>query len=127
MAERDDTAHPEDMPWNDVPADNDVVIGAGEPDPAEVVGDEGEEVDISHRSAPDPYHRDSLDERLSEEEPDVLTRARRPETGELQAPESSSDDIAVERGEPDQTEPADAGTEAAEDAAVHLLDSDSVR
>ena len=71
MADRDPvTPHPEDLPWNDVPADSDVVLGTEEPDPAEVVGDEGEEVDVSYRGARDLDHHDTLDERLAEEEPD---------------------------------------------------------
>jgi len=42
-----------DLPWNDEPADRDVVPGTEEPDPAEVEGDEGDEVDVSHGSSPD--------------------------------------------------------------------------
>jgi hypothetical protein len=127
MPDRDQGAHPEDLPWNDVPADDDVVIGSEEPDPAEVVGDEGAEVDVSHRSAPDPYHRDTLDERLAEEEPDRPARASVPEARDLQAPESGADDITVDRAEPDQAEPSDADSGSAEEAAIHLLDSDSAR
>ena len=88
-----------DEPWNDVPADSDVVPGTEEPDPAEVVGDEGEEEDVSHRSA-DLSHRDTLDERLAEEEPDRLSAGRDDEFDE-----SADDD-----------EPG------AEDAALHVTD-----
>lgn len=124
MAKRDPvSAHPEDLPWNDVPADSDVVFGTQEPDPAEVEGDHGEEVDVSCPSAHRPGRqdrRDTLDQRLAEEEPDRLAQAQEPEAGDLQAPASGSGDLFVEREEPDQTEPADAGVAAAEDAAVHI-------
>lgn len=127
MAEPDPGGtHPEDLPWNDVPADSDVVIGTEEPDPAEVVGDDGEEVDVSDpalRGGVDAYHRDTLDERLDEEEPDRAGHAQEPEAGEFQAPEGGSADLYVEPGEPDQTEPGDAAVEAAEDAAMHIQDA----
>jgi hypothetical protein len=119
--------HPEDLPWNDVPADSDVVFGTEEPDPAEVEGDEGEEVDVSRPASPDSgakYRRDTLDERLAEEEPDAAVLEQQPEAGELQAPESGADDVVVDTGEPDQTEPGEDAAEAAEDAAVHVRDRD---
>jgi len=56
MSERNPRNVPEgDLPWNDVPADSDVVPGSEEPDPAEVEGDDGDEVDVSHPASPDPY------------------------------------------------------------------------
>lgn len=123
MPDRDPASnHPEDLPWNDVPADSDVTSLMSEPDPAEVVGDEGQEKDISHRSAPDAYHRDTLDERLAEEVPDQVAIAEDPAAGQLQAPESDSDDIAVDAGEPDQVEPADADDMGAEEAAIHVVE-----
>ncbi|HEY7927701.1 MAG: hypothetical protein ACHQ06_00725 [Candidatus Dormibacteria bacterium] len=127
MAGRDPTtSHPEDLPWNDVPADSDVVLGTEEPDPAEVEGDEGEEVDVSRpaRLDADEYRRDTLDQRLAEEEPDRAAQQQEPEPGEFQAPESGSDDLALETGEADQAEPGEAGGEAAEDAAVHIRQRD---
>jgi hypothetical protein len=124
MSERDPgSAHQDDLPWTDVPADSDVVPGTEEPDPAEVEGDEGEEVDVSYPGSRDPadkYRRDTLDQRLAEEEPDRVPREQDAEAGEFQAPESGDDDISVERGEADQAEASDAGNEAAEDAAVHI-------
>ena len=118
------TEHPEDLPWNDVPADSSVVIGSEEPDPAEVEGDEGEEVDVSHPGVrdPDEYHRDTLDERLAEEEPDRAVQVQADEVDDLMAPEAGSDDLFTERGEPDQAEPADVDDADAEDAAVHVRD-----
>jgi hypothetical protein len=128
MAGREpDTEHPEDLPWNDIPADSDVVFGTEEPDPAEVEGDEGEEVDVSRPSSPDSaakYQRDTLDQRLAEEEPDRAAQEQAPEAGELQAAESGADDVSVDSGEADQTEPGDVGDEAAEDAAVHMRERD---
>jgi hypothetical protein len=128
MAGRDpETTHPEDLPWNDVPADTDVVSAAGEPDPAEVEGDEGEEVDVSRPASLDPaaeYRRDTLDQRLAEEEPDRAMEEQEPEAGELQAPEGGASDLSADVGEPDQAEPGEAGVEAAEDAAVHVSKRD---
>jgi len=40
------------------------------------------------------YRRDTLDERLREEEPDRAALSQEPEAGELQAPEAGDDDIA---------------------------------
>jgi hypothetical protein len=128
MAGRDpQTTHPEDLPWNDVPADSDVVVGTEEPDPAEVEGDEGEEVDVSRPASPDPsaeYRRETLDQRLAEEEPDRVAQEQEPEAGEFQAPESGASDLSAEAGEADQAEPGEAGAEAAEDAAVHVSERD---
>ena len=128
MAGRDpQTTHPEDLPWNDVPAYFDVALGTEEPDPAEVEGDEGEEVDVSRPAPIDPsaeYRQETLDQRLAEEEPDRAVQEQEPEAGEFQAPESGADDLSAEAGEPDQAEPGEAGDEAAEDAAVHVSKRD---
>jgi hypothetical protein len=87
-----------------VPADSDVVPGTEEPDPAEVEGDEGEEVDVSHPPIPDAslkYQRETLDQRLAEEEPDRASREEDPGAGD-------DDD------------------ESAEEAAVHIRDEDRI-
>jgi hypothetical protein len=124
------TEHPEDLPWNDAPADSDAPLGAGEPDPAEVTGDEDDpairDASIAGRLHDvDEYRRETLDERLSEEEPDRVMQAEEPEAGELQAPEAGDDDIALQRGEPDLLDSLDDDEEPAEDAAVHEIDGDS--
>src|ERR1700716_4073228 len=123
MSDRDPRNVPAgDLPTSDVPADSDVVPGTEEPDPAEVEGDEGDEVDVSHRSTPDPYlkyQRETLDQRLSEEVPDRGVHAQHPEAGEFQADESGSADLAPERGELDELD-EDEAEEAGEDAAVHI-------
>ena len=120
-----ESRHPEDMPWNDVPADSDVMLGSEEPDPAEVEGDEGEEADVSHPRMADQaqaYHRDTLDERLSEEEPERWSVEADLEAGGIQAPEEGETDVFLERGEPD--EPGGADDQAAEEAAIHVRDDD---
>ena len=120
--ERPDRKTAADSPWLDVPADSDVIPGTEEPDPAEVVGEEGEERDIASRrldEPTDPYHRDTLDERLAEEEPEAPLRGLpEAEAGSLQAPESGGDDVLVGESDPDaDDDPDELG---AEEAAVHL-------
>lgn len=114
--------HPEDLPWNDAPADSDAPPGSIEPDPAEVEGDEGEEVDEAARRIPDPYekyHQETLDERLAEEVPDpALTGEEDPEAGDLFEAESDSDDAEV--AEEDITDPVEEEEPAAEEAAIHV-------
>jgi hypothetical protein len=115
--------HSEDLPWNDVAADSDTMSTDPEPDPAEVVGDDGEEEDLASHRVPDPYEKyrpESLDERLAEEEPEAtLQLAEDAEAGELQAPEAGGDD--VDRGEDDPVGPeGEIDDAAAEDAAVHV-------
>jgi hypothetical protein len=121
------TDHPEDLPWNDTPADSDAPLGSGEPDPAEVTGDEDDpalhDASLAGRLHDvDEYRRDTLDERLSEEEPDGAELSQKPEAGDLQAPEAGDDDIAVTRSERDAWEsPEDDDDESAEEAAVHVI------
>lgn len=118
----------DDLPWNDVPADSDVVPGTLEPDPAEVEGDDGEEVDVSHPPMPDSLRsnrRESLDERLAEEVPDRASQEQDPEAGGVLAPEAGESDITLDRGEPDD-DSEDAGDEPAEEAAMHIVEDDRV-
>ena len=121
------TDHPEDLPWNDSPADSDAPLGDGEPDPAEVTGDEDDPAVtdsslVGRLHDVDEYHRDTLDERLGEEEPDRAARFQEPEAGELQAPESGDDDIELVSGEPDPSDSLDGDDdESAENAAVHVI------
>lgn len=124
------TDHPEDLPSNDAPADSDAPLGDGEPDPAEVTGDEDDpairDASLAGRLHDvDEYRRETLDERLREEEPDRAAQAQEPEAGELQAPEAGDDDIALQRGEPDGVDSLDRDEEPAEDAAVHEIDGNS--
>ena len=120
------TEHPEDLPWNDTPADSDAPLGSGEPDPAEVSGDEDDpalrDASLAGRLHDvDEYRRETLDERLSEEEPDRAAQLGEPEAGALQAPEAGDDDIALLRGEPDRMDSFVDDDESAEDAAVHVV------
>jgi hypothetical protein len=120
------TEHPEDLPWNDTPADSDAPLGSGEPDPAEVSGDEDDpalrDASLAGRLHDvDEYRRETLDERLSEEEPDRAAQLGEPEAGALQAPEAGDDDIALLRGEPDRMDSFGDDDESAEDAAVHVV------
>jgi len=120
------TEHPEDQPWNDAPADSDAPLGSGEPDPAEVSGDEDDpalrDASLAGRlSDVDEYRRETLDERLSEEEPDRAAHFQEAAAGALQAPETGDDDIAVLRGEPDRLDSVDRDDEPAEDSAVHVI------
>jgi hypothetical protein len=120
--DRPDRKTAPDSPSRDVPADSDVIAGTEEPDPAEVVGEEGDEHDIASRrldEPTDPYHRDTLDERLAEEEPDTPLRGQpEDEAGSLQAPESGGDDVLLGEADPDaDDDPDELG---AEEAAVHI-------
>jgi len=121
--------HPEDLPWNDVPADSDV-SGGEEPDPAEVVGDEDDPAkrDLAARRRLDQrteYVQDTLDQRLAEEEPDAAARAApAPRSGKIQAPEGGDDDLALDLGEPDVEDPAEPLDEPAEEDAVRVVDDE---
>jgi len=120
--------HPEDLPWNDVPADSDVVPGTEEPDPAEVVGDEDDPAkrDRAARRTLDQtteYTQETLDERLAEEEPDVAARVEpAPRAGKIQAPEEGQDDLTLDLVEPDVEDPAEPLDEPAEEDAVRVVD-----
>lgn len=121
------TEHPEDLPWNDAPANSDAPLGSAEPDPAEVTGDEDDPAKRDESLAGrlhdvDEYRRDTLDERLREEEPDRTTLEQEPEAGALQAPEDGDDDIALTAGEPDPTDfVEDDDDDFAEEAAIHVI------
>jgi hypothetical protein len=118
-------AHPEDLPWNDVPADDEALPGTIEPDPAEVVGDDASARDHAARRVLDPNRRESLDERLAEEEPDrPAGRAQSPEAGGLV--DAADEDDGVAQAEPDVEDPAEPEEAAAEDAAVHIVADDRV-
>lgn len=117
--------HPEDLPWNDVPADSDALPGTAEPDPAEVVGDQDDARDLAARPILDPNQRESLDQRLAEEEPErPAGPTPTPESGELVDGETGEDDI--ELSEPDQTDPVETEDLPAEEAAVHIVEDDRI-
>jgi hypothetical protein len=124
MTDQPDRTTASDAPWLDVPADSDVIPGTEEPDPAEVVGEDGDERDLASARLDepfDPYQRDTLDERLAEEEPEATLRGiPAAQAGELVAPEDAGDDVTLAEDDPDaDDEVVDLG---AEDAAVHIRD-----
>ena len=109
-----------DMPWNDVPADSDVVPGTEEPDPAEVSGSEDDPAasDATAHAAPDPtdkYRQDTLDQRLAEEVPDRPEHGRDPDVNVFDA--SEGDDVGA--ADPDDDDDND---RPSEEAAMHLTD-----
>jgi hypothetical protein len=124
MSDQPDRTTASDAPWLDVAADSDVIPGTEEPEPAEVVGDEGDEHDtVSPRidESRDSYQRDTLDERLAEEEPEAVLRGDTDaDAGALVAPIDADDDATLEEDD------ADADDEVedlpAEDAAVHIIE-----
>lgn len=123
MNEREpNSEHPEDFPWNDVPGDSAVVTGTEEPAPAEVFGEDGDEREVTtarDRRSEDMYHRDTLDERLAEEEPESRLRQAPDREAELQGPPRSGGDVLVgESGDKQQVGRTD--DLAAEDAAIHI-------
>lgn len=122
------TQHLEDLPWNDEPADNDVVPGSEEPDPAEVVGTEDDparrDTSLPGRLDIGVDHIDTLDERLAEEVQDRTVREQDPEAGELQAPESGEDGFDASLGEDDQGGPLEDRDAPAEEAAIHVVSDD---
>ncbi len=124
MANREQ--HPEDLPWNDAPADSELPPGTEEPEPAEVVGDEGDEVDSAEPVVPDPYQKyrqESLDMRLKEEERDTAAGASPDdEAGGLVDPEQGGQ--AVYRA--DAAEEEDSDEPGAEEAAIHVRDEDDI-
>jgi hypothetical protein len=126
MTERE--SHPEDMPWNDVPADSDLPLGAEDPDPGEVAERDDEAVDTASPRIPDPmekYQPDSLDQRLAEEEPERMPgEAQAEEAGGLVDPDRGGGDVQV--AEPDPDPLASPEDTSAEEAAIHIRDEDQV-
>jgi len=118
MSER----HPEDLPWNDVPADDGALPGSLEPDPAEVVGDEDNARDTA--SPRQSGERESLDARLAQEAPDRPVRGTDQQAPSLLAGDEGEDDIAA--GEPDTYDPAEEDEPPAEEAAIHVVDDDRI-
>jgi hypothetical protein len=124
MTDQPDRTTASDAPWLDVPADSDVVPGTEEPEPAEVVGDEGDEHDIASPrvdESRDSYQRDTLDERLAEEEPEAVLRGEPDaEAGALVAPTDADDDATLAEKDADADDEVD--DQGAEDAAVHIIE-----
>jgi hypothetical protein len=124
MSDRDPTGpHSEDLPWNDVPADSDVLPGTEEPEPAEVGGTEEDdaEFDTASHAAPDiddKYRRDTLDQRLAEEVPDRPEHRGNPDVSVYDAAEGDEAGAAEE----DDDEDSGSDDRSAEESALHLTD-----
>ena len=119
---RGDTEHPEDLPWNDVPGDSSVIAGTDEPAPAEVVGADGHERDLSvarDRSHGDRNRRDTLAERLAEEEPEARLRDPADPEVELQGPLRGGGDV-VQGEQHDKKRSTRDDERPAEEAAIHI-------
>jgi hypothetical protein len=116
-----DEANATDLPSNDSPADDDIIPGATEPDPAEVVGGDDDPSDLAGRPINDPNVRETLDERLAEEEPDRPVRQGPDESVQLILGDEG-DDVEADHSEGDEDDDAqnDLGDE---EAAVHIEDA----
>lgn len=116
-----DDANASQLPSNDSPDDDALVPGASEPDPADVVGDDDNPRDLAGHPINDPNVRESLDERLSEEEPDTAASAEPDDAVQLILGEDNEDDEADEaEGDDDEDDASELG---AEEAAVHIDDA----
>lgn len=116
-----DNANARDLPWNDSPADDAIIPGATEPDPAEVVGSDDDPSDLAGRPINDPNVRESLDERLAEEEPDTPVRTGPDDAVQLILGDAGADmDADQAEGDDDDDDQSELG---AEEAAVHIEDA----
>ncbi len=102
----------EDMPWNDAPADSDVLPGYEEPDPAEVLGDEDNPRDVTLQQRIELGEADTLEERLAAEVPDRIGHPVR--AGMELAEEDGEEPYASVDGDADED-----GDLPAEEAAVN--------
>lgn len=115
----------QDLPWNDSPADSEAPPGGTEPAPAEVVTDEDDEnvVDTATPHHRDPYERDTLDQRLSEELPDQPARWGDAPV-QLAGPERVGGDVEVGDSDPEDLADMESGVPA-EESAMHVSDDNS--
>ncbi len=116
-----DNSNARDLPSGDVPDDDAIISGAMEPDPAEVVGSDDNPRDLAEHEFNDPNVRETLDERLAEEEPDRPVR-RRPDGAVQVISDDDGADVDAEEAEHDDDEDRhdDLG---AEEAAVRIEDA----
>jgi hypothetical protein len=108
-----------DKPWDDSPDDDAAIEDALEPDPAEVVGSDESPRDRAAHPINDPNVRESLDERLAEEDPDRPVHARAGDAVQLILGADDEDADEAE-GDDDGDDQSDLD---AEEAAVHLDDT----
>lgn len=113
-----DNAYHRDLPSDNSPDDDALVPGAVEPDPGEVVGSDNSPRDLAAHAFNDPNVRETLDERLAEEEPDRLASGRSDGAVQLILGEDGEDmDADSAEGDDDEGDDGDLG---AEEAAVHI-------
>jgi hypothetical protein len=93
-----------------------------EPDPAEVVGDETDARDLVGHEATDPNVRETLDQRLAEEEPDRTVDDAATEGTQLIDGERGEEDVELAELDQRDSEPDD--EQSAEEAAVHIRTED---
>jgi len=112
-----------DLPSDDEPDDDAIIPDAMEPDPAEVVGDEDDAArrDLAAHRINDPNVRESLDERLSEEDPDRPAHRKSGDAVQVIADDDGADIEADEAESEDEDD--DQSDLGAEEAAVHIEDA----
>lgn len=111
-----------DLPWNDAPDDDAVVPGGTEPEPAEVVGSDENPRDLAARTIPDPNIRETLDQRLAEEEPDrPVTASPAGSVRLIDDREDGGGEAETDNNDDDDDEDDDSDL-SAEEAAIHLVD-----
>jgi len=109
-----------DLPSDDSPDDDAIIPGASEPDPAEVVGSDDSPRDLAAHEFNDPNVRETLDERLAEEEPDRPERSHSQDAVQLILGDDGVDmDADTAEGDDDGDDDGGLGTE---EAAVHIED-----
>ncbi len=118
-----DDPNARNLPSDDVPDDDAIIPGAMEPDPAEVVGSDDNPRDLAVHEFNDPNVRETLDERLAEEEPDRPVR-RGPDGAVQVISDDDGDEVDADEAERDDDEDEDRGDDlGAEEAAVHIEDA----
>jgi hypothetical protein len=115
-----DDLNARDLPSDDVPDDDAIIPGAMEPEPAEVVGGDDNPRDLAAHEFNDPNVRETLDERLAEEEPDRPVR-KGPDDSVQVIADNDGDDVAADEAEEDDDDDKD--DLGAEEAAVHIEDA----
>jgi hypothetical protein len=113
-----DDSNERDLPSDDSPDDDALVPGAVEPDPAEVVGSDESPLDLAAHEFNDTNVRETLDERLAEEEPDRPAHGRSDGAVQLILGDDGAD-VDADSADGDDDEGDDGGL-GAEEAAVHI-------
>lgn len=115
-----DDSNQRDLPSADAPDDEDFGPQALAPDPAEIVGEDDAPRDLAARETNDPNVRETLDERLAEEEPDRPVRKGPDDAVQLILGDDGRD---VEADTAEGDDDGDQSELGAEEAAVHIEDA----